>query len=133
MARIRVEAGQVVVLVEGLARLIASRERVAAPLRSVVNVTVQAATPRNLFEHVKALMSAGTHIPGVIQVGTFFAADGMVFYALRDARRAITIELEGERYRRFIVEPPGDEDPALCAAFIREAAAAARVTPPLDA
>lgn len=131
MAQIRVVGDQVVVSVEGVARLLSPRSQVTAKLAHVVSVTVGARGPRGLLQHIGAMLSAGTHLPGVMQVGTFQAEDGLVYFAMRNEARAITIELEDEPFRRLIVEPSSDERPDLCAAFLREAAMHLRSRPPI--
>ena len=100
------DRGLLIVQVEGLARLITPRYRVVAPLEHVVNAMARPEPPRHLVEHLKTLTGAGTHIPGVLRLGTFIADDGCrEFYALRDGKRAVVIELVQEPFRRLIIEP----------------------------
>jgi hypothetical protein len=130
MAQIHVQDGQLVVRMDGLSRLATLRDRIAVPLTHVVQAQVRPEPPQSLLAHLRAMTSAGTHIPGLLKAGTFVAEDGLVFYALRDGRRAIEIVLRQERFRRLIVEAPAHEEPAACVQRIRAAADQARGTPP---
>ncbi len=112
MAHIAIDQDQglLIVQVEGLARMITPRDRVIVPLDHVVGAVARPEPPRNLVEHLKTITGAGTHIPGVLRVGTFIADDGCrEFYAIRDGKRAVVIELVQERFRRLIVEPSARE------------------------
>jgi hypothetical protein len=114
--------GLLVVQVEGLARLITPRYQVVAPLEHVVNAVARPEPPRHLVEHLKTLTGAGTHIPGVLRIGTFIADDGCrEFYAVRNGKRAVVIELVQEPFRRLIVEPSSHETPEECARRLRDA------------
>lgn len=121
VAQIRVEGERLVVMVDGLARLLTTRSRVTVACAHVTAVEVRSEPPRSLLDHLKDMTHAGTHIPGVMRIGTFVAADGLVFYAVGSGRRAVVVELEQEKFRRLIVEPSGEEDPEACAARIRAA------------
>lgn len=132
MAHIAIDQDQglLIVQVEGLARMITPRDRVIVPLDHVVGAVARPEPPRNLMEHLKTITGAGTHIPGVLRVGTFIADDGCrEFYAIRDGKRAVVVELVQERYRRLIVEPPAHEEPEACAKRIRDAIVRARSGP----
>jgi hypothetical protein len=130
MAQVKIEDGRLVVVVDGLARLLTSRKQVAVALAHITAVEARAEPPRSLLEHLKHMTQAGTHIPGIMQLGTFVAEDGLVFYAVGSGQRAVVIELEQERFRRLIVEPSGGEAPERCAARVYEAASAARARAP---
>jgi hypothetical protein len=121
-----IEGGELVVLIEGLERLLCPRWRVAVPLRHITDAQARPLAPHGLLEHLRGLMQSGTHVPGIMRVGTFADKDGLVFYAVRDGRRAVSVELEGERLRRLVLEPPEHEEPLAWAARLRELAAAAR-------
>ena len=124
MARIIIdrEKGLLIVEVEGLARMITPRHRVVVQLDHVVSAVARPEPPKHLLEHLKTLTGAGTHIPGVLRVGTFIADDGSrEFYALRDSKRAMVIELVQEPFRRLIIEPPVRESPEECARHLRDA------------
>lgn len=126
MAQILVDSGKLVVVADLLGRILHSRDSVTVPLTHVVSADARPEPGKGWFAHLRAMMGAGTHIPGLVQIGTFMASDGMVFYALRDGRRAIVIELEQERFKRLIVEPDRNEEPEVCAQRVRAAAAQAR-------
>ena len=124
MVRIAIDRvrGLLIVQIAGMARLITPRYQVVAPLEHVVNAVARPEPPRQLVEHLKTLTGAGTHIPGVLRVGTFIADDGCrEFYALRNGKRAVVIELVQEPFRRLIIEPPAEESPEECARRLRDA------------
>ena len=121
------EKGLLIVQVQGLARMITPRARVVVPLDHVVGAVARPEPPRQLMEHLKTLTGAGTHIPGLLRVGTFIAADGYrEFYALRDGKRAVVIELVQEPFRRLIIEPPAQVNPEDCARRLRDMVVQAR-------
>lgn len=55
------------------------------------------------WDQLWALKSA-LEIPGVLTAGTFYQADGAVFYDVHDPERTIVLELDHEHYRRLVVE-----------------------------
>ena len=123
MVRIAIDRdrGLLIVQVEGMARLITPRYQVVAPLEHVVSAFARPEPPRHLVEHLKTMTGAGTHIPGVLRVGTFIADDGCrEFYAVRNGKRAVVIELVQEPFRRLIVEPSAHETPEECARRVRD-------------
>jgi len=121
------EKGLLIVQVRGVARMITPRQRVVVPLEHVVGAVARPEPPRQLMEHLKTLTGSGTHIPGVLRVGTFIAEDGYrEFYALRDGKRAIVIELVQEPFRRLIIEPPSHVNPEDCARRLRDVVVEAR-------
>lgn len=126
MAEIRIENGRLMVRIQGLAGFIAARSSVAIPLAHVVSAVARPEPAHGLMEHLKALTNPGTDIPGVLRVGTFHARDGLVFYAIGNGKRAVVLTLEQERYKRIVVEPPGDVAPDVYARWIEEEAARAR-------
>jgi hypothetical protein len=124
MARILIDRdkGLLIVQVEGLARMITPRNRVVVQLDHVVSAVARPEPPKHLMEHLRTLTGAGTHIPGVLRMGTFISDDGSrEFYAIRDGKRAVVIELVQEPFRRLIIEPPFQESPEECARRLRDA------------
>src|SRR5262245_9650500 len=100
---------------------------VTVKLVHVMYVEARPEPAKSWLGHLRSMLGSGTHIPGLVQVGTFVASDGLVFYALRNGRRAVIVELEQERFKRLIIEPQRGETPEACAQRIHEAAARARV------
>jgi hypothetical protein len=122
--------GLLIIRVRGLARMITPRDRVVVPLEHVTGAVARPEPPRQLMDHLKTMTGAGTHIPGVLRIGTFIAEDGYrEFYALRDGKRAVVIELVQEPFRRLIIEPPADESPEDCARHLRDAVVVGRSGP----
>jgi hypothetical protein len=122
--------GLLIIQVRGLARMITPRDRVVVSLEHVTGAVARPEPPRQLLEHLKTLTGAGTHIPGVLRIGTFIAEDGVrEFYALRDGKRAVVVELVQEPFRRLIIEPPAGESPEDCARYLRDAIVVGRSGP----
>jgi hypothetical protein len=130
MARVDFEHGDLVVTLEGLERLVAARADVRMPLAHVVDAYPAPERARGWLADMRQTQNTGTHIPGLVKAGTFMTAEGPVFYAARDLRRAVAIDLEGERFRRLVIEPPAAESPQSCAQRVREAAFQVRLRPP---
>jgi hypothetical protein len=131
VAQLRVENDELVVVADLLGRILHTRDMVTVKLTHIVHVEARPEPSKGWLTHLRSMLGAGTHVPGIVQVGTFVSSDGLVFYALRDGRRAVAIELEQERFKRLIIEPPRDETPEDCAQRIRAAASQARLAPPL--
>jgi hypothetical protein len=131
MARIRLVDGELVVMLEGLARVAAVRGELRVPLAHVIDAHPAPERTRGWLDQIRQMPNSGTHIPGVIKAGTFITVDGPVFYAVHDLSRAVAVELEDERFRRLVIEPPTDESPEACAERIRHAAARVRCRPPV--
>lgn len=125
MAQIRIEGGELIVVLDGLARVVAVRHELRVPLAHVTDAYPAPEQSRGWLHQLRQMHNAGTYIPGLVKAGTFMTVDGPVYYAAHDLRRAVAIELEGERFRRLMVEPAPDEAPAACADRIRQAAAQA--------
>lgn len=130
MARIRLLDGELIVTLEGLARVAAVRGEVRVPLAHVLDAHPAPERAGGWLDQIRQMHNSGTHIPGVIKAGTFITVDGPAFYAVHDLARAVAVELEGERFRRLVIEPPADEAPETCAERIRQAAARVRSRPP---
>ena len=105
MARVSIEAGELVVDVEGLDKLWALKSRLSIPLANVRGATLDPGIVRDR----KGVRAPGTHVPGVIVAGTFHHEGERVFWDVRDAAKAVVIELDDEQYARLViqVEDPG--------------------------
>jgi hypothetical protein len=105
MARVSIEAGELVVDVEGLDKLWALKSRLSIPLANVRGATLDPGMVRER----KGVRAPGTHVPGVIVAGTFHHEGERVFWDVRDAAKAVVIELDDEQFARLVVQV---EDPA---------------------
>ena len=61
----------------------------------------------------------GTHVPGLIIAGTYYRHGERVFWDVRDASKAVVVELDGHDYDRLVIEV---EDPAAVVALLERAA-----------
>ena len=131
MAQVTIENGRLTLHLEGIARFVHLNDEISVPVGHVVSVEARPEPPMNMMGHLGAMLGAGTHVPGLIKVGTFVGRDGRVFYALRHRSRAIVIELKDERFRRLIFDAPEQTDPQAYAEGIRSHLRDHGRTPPL--
>jgi hypothetical protein len=104
MARVTVENGQLRVELEGMHKIWALRNLITVPL-----VHVRGATgDPNIVGESKGWRAPGTHIPGVFAAGTFHKDGEKIFWDVRDAAKAVVIELRDESFARLVLEV---EDP----------------------
>lgn len=114
MARVTVQDNDLVVTIEGLDKLWALKSSLTIPLRNVRGATVDP----GIVKESKGIRAPGTHLPGVITAGTFHQEGERIFWDVRDAAKAVVIELADERYARLVVEV---EDPRVTVALIESA------------
>jgi hypothetical protein len=55
------------------------------------------------FEELRGIRAPGLRVPGSIALGTWRSRRGRDFVAVYRGRPAVIVELEGARYRRFVV------------------------------
>lgn len=116
MVDVRVDDGTLHLKVRGLHQLWALKRRFEIPLAHVREV--RRAEP-GIMRAPKGIRAPGTYIPWVITAGTYHRGGEKVFWDVRNAKRAIVIELREEPWARLIVEV---EDPDHAVALIRSAA-----------
>ena len=100
MARVRVEGAELVVEIEGINRVWALKSRITIPLGHVRGATLDPGIVRDF----RGIRTAGTYVPGVIVAGTFRVAGERTFWDVRDAQKAVVIELDDDAYARLVVE-----------------------------
>ncbi|MFI1865243.1 hypothetical protein [Streptomyces jumonjinensis] len=114
MAEISIDGGRLIVEIEGLSRVWALKKRLSIPLTHVRGAT---ADP-GIVREPKGFRAPGTHFPGLIVAGTFHIGGERVFWDVRDASKAVVVELTDERYARLIVQV---SDPRAAVALIERA------------
>ncbi|MEU7479741.1 hypothetical protein AB0A63_27375 [Lentzea sp. NPDC042327] len=114
MAVISVQGEDLVVEMEGLDKLWALKSRLTIPLANVRGAT---ADP-GIAGEPKGLRAPGTHLPGVITAGTFHRDGEKVFWAVRDGKNAVVVELADEQFTRLVVEV---DDPREAVALVEKA------------
>ena len=114
MATVSIDEGELVVDVEGMDKLWALKSRLTIPLANVRGATVDP----GIVRQGKGLRVGGTHVPGVIVAGTFHDDGERVFWDVRDADKAVVIQLDDEHYARLVVEVP---DPPATVDLIEQA------------
>ena len=100
MAQVTIAGDDLIVDVEGLDKLWALKSRLIVPLGNVRGAT---ADP-GIVREPKGLQAPGTHVPGVVVAGSFYADGQRVFWDVHDADKAIVIELGDEKYARLVIE-----------------------------
>jgi hypothetical protein len=116
MALVRIDGVTLVVEIEGLDKLWALKSRLEIPLVNVRGATVDP----GVIKQPKGIRAPGSHVPGVITAGTFHIDGERIFWDVRDAARAVVIELHDERYARLIVQVA---DPRATVALVERAIA----------
>jgi hypothetical protein len=117
MAHISIADGTLTVTMHSIDKILALRGNVSVPVSHIRGVELRPQEARDIWHGFRI----GTNIPGVITAGTFITGDGKVFFDVHDPDRAIAINLEGDTYRRLIVEVDADETPEAAAERIRAA------------
>jgi hypothetical protein len=100
MAQVSIDNGELIVEIEGLNKVWALKSRIAIPLNHVRGATIDPGIVREW----KGVRTAGTYLPGVIVAGTFRTEGERVFWDVRDAQKAVVIQLDDAEYARLIVE-----------------------------
>ncbi|MCX4233147.1 hypothetical protein [Streptomyces ortus] len=116
MTLIRIEGDDLVVVIEGFDKLWSFKGSLTIPLANVRGATADpgiAADP-------KGIRAPGSHVPGVITAGTFHQDGEKVFWNVRDAAKAVVVELADERYARLVIQV---DDPRAAVALVENALA----------
>ena len=106
MVEIKTQGGVVQVDIRGLHKLLAFKGHLELPTSAVKSA--RRLDTKQAWRLWKGFRVPGTHLPGVIAAGTFYKDGERHFWDVRNAGRAIEIELEGQPYQRLFVEV---EDP----------------------
>ncbi|SFR22842.1 hypothetical protein SAMN04488564_106386 [Lentzea waywayandensis] len=114
MATISVQGQDLVVEMNGLDKLWSLKSKLTIPLAHVRGATVDP----GILGEPKGIRAPGTHLPGVITAGTFHQDGEKVFWAVRDALKAVVVELADEHYTRLVVEV---DDPRAVVAMVEQA------------
>ncbi|NJQ16478.1 hypothetical protein [Streptomyces bohaiensis] len=114
MALVRIEGDRLVVVIEGLSKLWAFKGGMSIPLANVRGAT---ADP-GIAAEPKGVRAPGAHVPGVIIAGTFHQDGEKVFWDVKDATKAVVIELADEKYARLVLQV---SDPRATVALVENA------------
>ena len=106
MVEITTRGESVRVDVRGLHKLLAFKGGFELPAAAVKSA--RRMDEKEVWSMWKGFRVPGTHLPGVIAAGTFYKNGEKHFWDVRNAARAIEIELSGARYDKLYVEV---EDP----------------------
>lgn len=86
--------------VQGLDKFWALKSRLTIPLSHVRGATIDP----GIIKEPRGLRSPGTYVPGVIVAGTYHRDGQRTFWNVRDATKAVVIELADETYQRLVIE-----------------------------
>ncbi len=128
MATLEIKNQSLTLTLEGLDQLFTLRHSITVPLAHVTGVAVRPDLTKIMYMPVEAQFR-GVHVPGSVLVGTLVLADGSgkVFCDVRNAERAIVIDLRHDAFKRLIVELT-DQTPEVAKGRIE--AALGHLTPP---
>jgi hypothetical protein len=110
-----------IVHVKGADKFWALKSKLEIPLTHVIGAEIDPAVEAHWEELINAragLKVAGTHVPGVITAGTFYAFRECVFWDVHNPQQAISITLAHEHYTKLVIEVT---DPTADIARIEEA------------
>lgn len=117
MVNVTVDGGRAVFEVEGWDKLWALRSRLEIPLTHITDVAYD---PDQVGRWWHGWKVAGTDMPGLFAMGTFYYHGELVFWDVRDPASTIIVSLDHERYKKLIVEVA---DPEAVVASLRHASA----------
>lgn len=119
MVDLKIKDDDLVVTMRGVGRLLALRHRVSVPVSAITGVRHDPHAVRGLW---KGWRIPGTHVPGVLVAGTYYAGGRKAFWFASRAGRALVIDLEGHEFDRIVVEVP---DPGAAITMLTRALAEA--------
>jgi hypothetical protein len=114
VAAVELDDTNLTVKIEGWDRVWALKTQLEIPLAHVREARVDPGVRMGW----KALKLGGTALPGVIAAGRFYEHGDLMFWDVRDAEKAIVIEMNDERYKRLVIQV---DDPAATVARIQDA------------
>ena len=97
MTEVTVTDGNLVIEVQGWAKLWSLTSRLEIPLENVLDV-------RPADDDGASVRVLGTSIPGVVTAGTLLQEGSLVFWNVHDPLKAIAVDLRDERYSKLIIE-----------------------------
>lgn len=113
MVDVRVEGDTVVFDVKGLHQLWAFKGRLEVPRSQVRGARHDPDAVRGW----KGWRAPGTHVPGLITAGTFHLDGDRIFWDVRDAAKAVVVDLADHDYRQLVIEV---DDPEKVVAMLSE-------------
>ena len=101
MVKLSIEAGDLIIHIQGWSQLWALKRRVRVPLTAVQEVR---RVPLPVTGWWKGWRMPGTHIPHVIVAGSFYPSTGREFWDVRRGNEALEIRLADAQYERVVVD-----------------------------
>jgi hypothetical protein len=98
---LKVSGDELLVEFHGIDKVLSFKGEMRIKLAHVKSVTFD---PKAQKEHFVGLKLGGVNLPGWIRIGTYQNRDGLAFWDVRDAEKAVVIELHDESYARLIVQ-----------------------------
>ncbi len=100
MATVRVKQDELRVELDGVDTLLAFQGSFRVPLEHIRGATTEAPPLERVY---KGIQNIGTHIPGLVAAGTYYTAEGRIFWDARIGQELVRIDLEDERYDELIL------------------------------
>ncbi|MEV6868437.1 hypothetical protein AB0M44_46595 [Streptosporangium subroseum] len=114
MAHIQPTPAHLVVQLQGLRQVFGRWRPLTIPWTHIKGASIDERVARSF---PGARWGVSSHIPGVITLGSFWRDGRRDFWDVRDPRKAVIVELTGEKYDRLILEVA---EPVTAAATINE-------------
>lgn len=102
MAQLRIEGDHLVVRLGLLDAMFSVKSSFRVPLTQVA----RAYSDPFVHEEPRGFKAPGTHMPGVVTMGTFRAEGVKTFWNIRRGSSVVVVELVGHEFDRLIIEQP---------------------------
>jgi hypothetical protein len=100
MAKVEIHGDELRACLSRVERLLAVHESFTVPLSSITGVTVDP----GVGSEPKGIRAPGTHVPGLLTLGTY-RRDGLrTFWAITRGSRAVCVTLTGTSFDRLVVD-----------------------------
>jgi hypothetical protein len=100
MAQLRIDGEDLVVRLGVVDAMFSVKTSFRVPL----SLVTRAYSDPFVHEEPRGFKAPGTHVPGVVSMGTFRAEGVKTFWNIRRGTNVVVVELEGHEFDRVIVE-----------------------------
>ena len=101
MVTVSIDGDRVRFEVESWDKLWALRSHLEIPLAHIKSARVDPDAARGWWVGLKLV---GTNVPWLLNAGTFYQRDGIVFFDVHNPDNTIVVELDHETYKRLVIE-----------------------------
>jgi hypothetical protein len=100
MATVRVDEEALRVELDGFDALMAFQTSFRVPLEHVQGATTEAPPLNRVY---KGIPNLAANIPGVLAAGTYYTAQGRIFWDARMGQELVRIDLKDEKYDKLVL------------------------------